>query len=108
MSDQELWLDPGRAQQAGFDLAHAGEAITAQRGELGAAIAAASAGRPWGKDDVGAAFEQNYRGFEAMVLRAWNNVGGYVTSLGTNVVQAVHATVETDAASAGRIRNTAI
>jgi hypothetical protein len=106
VTEQQLWLDPSGAHDAGVDLAHAGRAITTQHGGLGAEIAAASAGRPWGRDDIGAAFEQNYRVFEAMVLQAWKSVGGYVEGLGTAVVTAVHASVETDVASAGRIRKT--
>jgi hypothetical protein len=107
VNEQKLWLDPLRAHRAGVDLGHAGAAITRQRESLGAEIAAASADRPWGKDDIGSAFEQKYRGFETTVLKAWQSVGSYVTGLGANVVQSVNASVETDAASGDRIQQTA-
>ncbi|BCJ58450.1 hypothetical protein [Micromonospora endophytica] len=98
----ELWLDPTRARHAGGDLARAGEAVTGRRAEVGAAIAAASERRPWGRDDIGSAFEQQYRGYEEMVLRVWAGVGRRLTELGTDVVRSVESNVETDAASAGR------
>ncbi len=98
----QLWLDPARARRAGGDLARAGEAVTGQRAEIGAAIAAASARRPWGRDDIGAAFEQQYRGYEEMMLRVWAGVGRRLTELGSDVLRSVEANLETDAASAGR------
>lgn len=108
MSEDELWLDPGRAQRAGADLALAGKAISTHREGLGADIAAASADRPWGKDDIGSAFEKAYRQFETMILKSWQNVGGYVEGLGAGVVQSVNASVETDAAAGHRIGQTPV
>ena len=107
MSEQELWLDPVRAYRAGLDLTYAGQAITASRQSLGMQIAAASAGRPWGTDDIGSAVERNYRGVEAMVLDAWQRIGDYLATLGADVAGSVTASVATDAASSGRIRRTA-
>ncbi|SDY71679.1 hypothetical protein SAMN05444365_103232 [Micromonospora pattaloongensis] len=108
MSDDLLWLDPAQAHRGGVDLAYAGRAITAARDGLGARIAAASADPPWGRDDIGAAFEKTYRQFETLILGSWRSVGGYVEGLGANVVQSVRANVETDAAAAQRVRDTAI
>ncbi|GAB3945298.1 hypothetical protein GCM10027614_36840 [Micromonospora vulcania] len=62
MSDGQLWLDPSRARRGGADLALAGEAVTARRAAEGGEIEAASGARPWGRDDIGAAFERSYRG----------------------------------------------
>jgi hypothetical protein len=106
MSDGELWLDPDRAHRGGRDLGYAGRDVTAQRDGLGAQIAAASADRPWGSDDIGAAFEGNYREFERSVLAAWSSVGRYVAGLGGAVVESVTRTVQTDADSGQRIRRT--
>lgn len=102
MTDGQLWLDPSRARRAGADLALAGEAVTARRAAEGGAIETASGARPWGRDDIGAAFERNYRGFEQTVLRAWAGVGHRLTELGSDVVHAVDASVQTDGASAAR------
>jgi hypothetical protein len=70
---------------------------------VGGQIAAASAQRPWGKDDIGAAFEKQYRGFEETLLRAWEGVGRCLEGLGTDVVRSVDANVQTDAASGQRL-----
>ncbi|MFG1762831.1 hypothetical protein ACGFIH_05845 [Micromonospora parva] len=103
MTDGQLWLDPSRARRGGADLALAGEAVTARRAAEGGAVEASSGARPWGRDDIGAAFERNYRGFEQTVLRAWAGVGHRLTELGGDVVRSVDASVQTDAANATRL-----
>ncbi|MEO3780320.1 hypothetical protein ABGB16_26590 [Micromonospora sp. B11E3] len=103
MTEGQLWLDPGRARRGGTDLSLAGEALTARRGQVGGAIAAASAARPWGRDDIGAAFEKQYRGFEETLLRAWSGVGRAIEHLGTDVVRSVDNALQADARSAGRL-----
>ncbi|MET8230179.1 hypothetical protein ABZS77_05800 [Micromonospora sp. NPDC005298] len=103
MTDGQLWLDPSRARRAGADLALAGEAVTARRAAEGGEIEAASGNRPWGRDDIGAAFERSYRGFEQTVLRAWTGIGHRLTELGTDVVRSVDASVQTDGRSATRL-----
>ncbi|WP_243420605.1 hypothetical protein [Micromonospora globispora] len=55
----------------------------------GREIAAASAQRPWGRDDVGAAFEKQYRGYEETLLRAWELLGRSLEGLGGDVVHSV-------------------
>ncbi|MER7458208.1 hypothetical protein [Micromonospora sp. NPDC126480] len=102
MGDQ-LWLDPQRARRGGADLAAAGAEVSARRRRAGGEIAAASAVRPWGRDDIGAAFERGYRGFEQTALRVWEGVGRHLEGLGTDVVRSVDATLRTDAANADRI-----
>ena len=102
MGDQ-LWLDPQRARRGGADLASAGAEVSARRQRVGGEIEAGSAGRPWGRDDIGAAFERSYRGFEQTVLRVWDGVGRHLEGLGADVVRSVDATMRTDAANAGRI-----
>ncbi|WP_229399662.1 hypothetical protein [Micromonospora okii] len=102
VSGGQLWLDPGRARRGGADLTSAGEAVTARRQQVGGAIAAASAARPWGRDDIGAAFEKQYRGFEEILLRVWAGVGRAVEGLGEDVVRSVDNSTQTDARSAGR------
>ncbi|MBQ0903043.1 hypothetical protein [Micromonospora sp. U21] len=103
MTDEQLWLDPGRARRGGADLALAGEAVTARRAAEGGEIEAASGARPWGRDDIGAAFERSYRGIEQIVLRAWTGAGHRLTELGTDVVRTVDASVQTDGTSAARL-----
>lgn len=103
MTEPGLWLDPERAHRAGADLSRAGTAISAQRAGLGGEIAAASAERPWGDDDIGAAFERQYRGFESTVLAAWRGIGSSVEQLGEQVGDSVEASVATDVSSGRRI-----
>ncbi|MER7889170.1 hypothetical protein ABTX15_05030 [Micromonospora sp. NPDC094482] len=103
MTDGQLWLDPGRARRGGADLSLAGEAVTARRAQVGGGIAAASGQRPWGRDDIGAAFERAYRGAEETVLRVWGGVGRCLTGLGADVVRSVDANLEADVAAGGRL-----
>ncbi|WP_328339906.1 hypothetical protein [Micromonospora sp. NBC_00421] len=103
MGDGQLWLDPGRARRGGTDLHLAGESMSARRAAHGGEIAAASAIRPWGRDDIGAAFEKNYRSYEETLLRAWAGLGRSLERLGTDVVSSVDADVRTDEASGRRL-----
>lgn len=103
MTQGQLWLDPGRARRGGIDLTLAGEAFTARRAQVGGAIAAASAARPWGRDDIGAAFERQYRRYEDTLLRAWSGVGRGLENLGADVVRSVDNTMQADTRGAGRL-----
>ncbi|MEV0426603.1 hypothetical protein [Micromonospora sp. NPDC050495] len=103
MTEAQIWLDPDRARRGGVDLALAGEAIGAARREAGGAIAAASAEHPWGRDDIGAAFEKHYRGYEETLLRAWELLGRSLQGLGGGVVRSVTSTVETDDGASRRL-----
>ncbi|MFE9688699.1 hypothetical protein [Micromonospora sp. NPDC005806] len=103
MAEGQIWLDPDRASRGGADLAMAGEAISAARSEVGGEVAQASARRPWGRDEIGAAFEKQYRGFEETLLRAWENLGRSIHGLGADVVRSVVATIETDESNARQL-----
>ncbi|MFC0007452.1 hypothetical protein [Micromonospora siamensis] len=103
MTEEQLWLDPERARRGATDLHLAGEDVTARRHEVGGAIAAASSQRPWGRDDIGAAFEKNYRTYEGMLLRAWEGLGEAIQRLGTDVTTSVTATVDVDVTSGQRL-----
>ncbi len=100
VAEGQIWLDPDRARRGGADLTLAGEAVSASQREDGGAIAGASARRPWGRDDIGAAFEKQYRGYEETLLRAWEVLGHNLQRLGADVVRSVVATVETDESNA--------
>ncbi|MEH0845290.1 hypothetical protein V6U81_23140 [Micromonospora sp. CPCC 205711] len=102
MTEGQLWLDRDRARRGGADLHLAGEAIGDRRAKVGGPIAAASAARPWGRDDIGAAFEKQYRRYEETLLRAWEGVGHTVENLGAHAVASVDANVEADTASGRR------
>jgi hypothetical protein len=106
MTDDQVFLDPQRALGAARNLVHAGDELKEQRTGAGGRIAAASAARPWGKDDIGAAFEKNYRGFETQLLEAWQGVAEYLEGMGYVVAKAVDNTVRTDDESGNRVRGT--
>jgi hypothetical protein len=99
VGEEQLWLDPDRARRAATDLWLSGEAVSARRREVGGRIAEASARRPWGRDDIGAAFEKSYRGYEETLLRAWEGLGRSLEGLGADVAASAAATVDTDIAS---------
>ncbi|MEV4724310.1 hypothetical protein [Micromonospora humida] len=103
MGEGHLWLDPDRARRAGADLHLAGASVSTRRAALGGQIAGASASRPWGRDDIGAAFDRSYRAYEETLLRAWAGLGRSLERLGTDVVTSVDANVRTDTASGRRL-----
>lgn len=103
MTEAQLWLDPDRARRGGADLTLAGEAVTAARRREGGELAAASAGRPWGRDDIGGAFDKQYRRYEETLLQAWELLGRSLEGLGDDVVRSVAATVQTDEANGRRL-----
>ncbi|GGQ45483.1 hypothetical protein [Couchioplanes azureus] len=99
----ELWLDPGQAAGGGHDLAASGRRLAAPRAEAGSEVAALSAARPWGSDDIGQAFERNYRPVEQQVLQAWERLAGHVEGLGDASVQAVRELLQTDQTASVRV-----
>ena len=82
MPDRRLYLDPQVVLDGAGNLTAAGTHFLHEHRNTGMAIAADSAGRPWGRDDIGGAFEQNYRPIEQQVLQAWAQLGEYLEDLG--------------------------
>ncbi|MFC7276735.1 hypothetical protein ACFQS1_22315 [Paractinoplanes rhizophilus] len=68
--------DPGRR------ISDAGRMLGAERESAGAAVAAASAARPWGDDEAGRAFDGRYRTMASQILTAWEQLARYVEGLG--------------------------
>lgn len=88
---RETPLGASREASAGArELSAVGSDLAAQRIRAGAAIAAASAGLPWGDDAGGQAFDQRYRTVERQVLDAWEQLADYIESLGEAAARAVH------------------
>ncbi len=101
-----LQLDPDRVAGGGRDLAAAGKRLTAERSGVGGDVAAMSDRRPWGNDDIGQAFEKNYRPIEQQVLLAWEKLGRYVEDLGAAVVETVREATGTDDQAAVQVERT--
>ncbi|HYN93199.1 MAG TPA: hypothetical protein VES42_05080 [Pilimelia sp.] len=104
MSDGQLYLDPQRAMQGARDMASAGQSLKSLRDSAGAQITSASAKPPWGKDDIGAAFEKEYRKIEQQTLTSWEGLARYITGLGFTVAQTVNNNVQADVQSSTRVR----
>ena len=104
MSGQEIRLDPARAHRGGRDLADAGQRIAAVRAGLGAALDAAGQARPWGGDDLGAAFHRTYAPGAQAVLDAWQTIAAYVEALGAATVTSVADLTAADTQGGERVR----
>ena len=102
----ELRLDPDRVAGGGRDLASAGKHLTGERTGAGAELVAISGTRPWGTDDIGSAFEKNYRPIEQQVLLAWEKLGLYVEGLGDAVGETVREVTRTDHHAAVQVERT--
>jgi hypothetical protein len=89
MSDEGQRRNAAQAWRGAHRLSSAGATFAAQRQARGGEIAAASAGRPWGHDNAGQAFDQRYRTVERQVLDAWEQLAAYVESLGEAAARSV-------------------
>jgi hypothetical protein len=98
MPGEELRLDAPCAERAGNNLAPAGVELARLRQGIGAQLEAAGAGRPWGGDSLGSAFQINYDKYAPQLLAAWASLASYVESVGERAVVSVHNAVETDVA----------
>ena len=103
---EELWLDADRLADGGRDLASSGKHLTSARFGAGGEVVAMSGQRPWGADEIGQAFEKNYRPIEQQVLLAWEKLGLYVEGLGDAVVETVREATTTDHQAAVQVERT--
>lgn len=101
----ELWLEPQIATDGARQLADAGRDFAAQRAGLGAEIAAASSAQPWGRDDIGQTFEQNYRPVEQQVLAAWEQLAAYLEGLGEQAAASVQDNLQADLNASVRVEH---
>ena len=81
-------LDAVAADRAGRDLADAGHDLAAARRTLGAAADAAGHARPWGADEIGAAFDQGYAAAARSVLDGWTAIAARIAALGAATTRA--------------------
>jgi hypothetical protein len=106
MNDGRLYLDPAVVRDGGRNLTAAGEDYRGLLGGAGQELSAASHGRPWGSDDIGQAFENNYRPIEQQVFQAWRQVAEYVQGLGEAATATVADNQGADQESGTRVART--
>ena len=106
MTDGQLYLDPQRTVDGAKDLAATGKTLAGQRSTLGEELRALSGKKPWGTDDIGAAFDKEYGPMEEKVLFAWTQIAAYVEGLGVAAAQSVQLNMQADVSSGERVINT--
>jgi len=99
----EMRLEPVVARQGAEYLTDAGRQVDDVRRTLGAEREHDAAARPWGHDDIGAAFQTNYDQAVPMVMEAWPKLGAYLEYLGAAVTAAVDAAVAENEAARQRL-----
>lgn len=77
-------------------LADAGEQLSRLRATVGADIESRNEARPWGGDELGAAFARRYGEAAAQVLDVWRSLGERTGQLGGDIAGAAGAALETD------------
>jgi hypothetical protein len=103
MPDDRLYLDTKVVLDGARNLNAAGTDLLAEYWRTGISIAADSGRRPWGNDDIGESFEQNYRPIEQQVLQAWCKLGEYLQGLGDAAAASVDDNLGADQESTVRV-----
>ncbi len=67
-------------------------------------IAMTSEGRPWGNDDIGAAFQKNYAPLLQQFTEAFGNIARYVEGIGEAAVATVDDNMNADARAGDTIQ----
>src|SRR5262249_8909347 len=84
MSEYVVALIPELATRGLLQVSSGVDAVTGSHGGRTAAIAALAAGKPWGADQIGQAFDHNYA-VAADVLAAWDELSQGVSDFGVNI-----------------------
>ncbi|GAA4972941.1 hypothetical protein [Actinoplanes utahensis] len=93
----ELYLDSTRATMGGRDMTAAGQELTSLHQGPVAAINAASLAQPWGRDNIGAKFQEGYGPQLEQFVQAFGTIATYVEGLGEAVVASVQDNMDADA-----------
>ena len=103
MADGRLHLDPAVALDGARNLTAAGQHYRNLLDGAGADITEITGRRPWGSDDIGQAFENNYRPIERQVFQAWDQLARYVQQLGEAATASVADNQQADQESGMRV-----
>ena len=99
----ELYLDGPGATAAGRDLTAAGSQLRSLSNGPVAEVAARSQNQPWGRDEIGAAFQKDYGPLLQKFTEAFGRVAGYVEDLGDAAVQSVVDNTAADTRASGAV-----
>ena len=103
MADGRLHLDPAVALDGARNLTAAGRHYRGLLSGPGAEITDGTAGRPWGRDDIGQSFENGYRPVERQVFQAWERLARHVQQLGEAAAASVADNQRADRESGLRV-----
>ena len=103
MTDGRLYLDARAALDGARALTAAGQHYQDLLDGPGADVARVTARRPWGSDDIGQAFETNYRPVEQQVLQAWGRLADHIEQLGEAAAASVADNQQADQESGMRV-----
>jgi hypothetical protein len=102
MSDR-LYLDAKVALDGARDLTGAGRHYLDLLTTTGRGLSDQTHRRPWGSDDIGQAFESNYRPIEQQVFEAWGKLADHVMELGAAVAASMADNQQADEESGMRV-----
>jgi hypothetical protein len=102
MSDR-LYLDAEVALDGARNLTGAGQHYLNLLTTAGLQLSDETQRRPWGSDDIGQAFETNYRPIEQQVFEAWGKLADYVMELGAAAAASVADNQQADRESGTRV-----
>ena len=103
MTDGRLHLDAPAALEGARALTAAGQHYRHLLDGPGADVAQVTGRRPWGSDDIGQAFETNYRPIEQQVFQAWDRLAAYIEQLGEAAAASVADNRQADQESGMRV-----
>ncbi|GIE34407.1 hypothetical protein Ait01nite_074520 [Actinoplanes italicus] len=101
----ELYLDAPQATAAGRDLSAAGSQLAGLSAGPVAEVAAMSQNQPWGRDEIGAAFQKDYGPLLQKFVESFGKVAGYVEDLGEAAVQSVVDNTAADSRASSNAAN---
>jgi hypothetical protein len=99
----ELRLDARVALDGARSLSAAGEQFLSAHRRTGMSIVTTSGARPWGSDDIGAAFDKTYRPIEQQIMQAWFALGEHLQALGDAAAASVGDNKGADQEAAVRV-----
>jgi hypothetical protein len=99
----EYRVDPVTARQGGAYLTEAARAVSEIERHYAELLRAAGESKPWGVDDLGAAFQKNYDQIVPLLLDVWPKIAHNLEQFAIGVGYAVEAAEMADEAAKKRM-----